>query len=367
MGKIKVAHIICDLLPGGGQKSTTDLIKSTEGKVENYLVLLENKRSYEVEGIKTFFICEDKKIYKKLDILGDYLLSLKLRKLLQELEIDIVVSHMEVTAKVLRFINIPKIYYMRVDITQELKVLEKNSFTRYKKREYLYKKIFDGQNLITISQDTEKNLLHFLSPKKIQTIYNPFDLENIPQLANEAANVPEEDYLIQIGSDIKRKRQDILLEAFSKIKDRNIKLLLLGTEENEEILNLIEKFNIQRNRIIFHPFTTNPYPFIKNAKILIMSSQREGLPRVIVESLALETPVVSTDCDTGPREILIGELKPYLAKVNDPDDLAEKIDLALERYPEITGRYIEKFDKREISENFLLYVKSIIANQPEQQ
>ena len=359
MGKIKAAHFICDLLPGGGQRSTIDLIRSTSSEVDNYLILLENKRAYEVEDIKIFSICEDKKLYKKLDIAGDYLLSRKLDKLLKELQIDIVISHMEVTAKVLRFINIPKIYYMRVDITQELQSFKEKSFVRYQKRKDLYRKVFGDQNLITISQDTEKNLLNFLSPKKIQTIYNPFDVEKILQLANEKVDLPSDDYIIQIGSGIKKKRQDILLEAFSKIKNKKIKLLLLGTEENKEILDLMEKFNIPKNRIIFYPFVANPYPFIKNAKILVMSSEREGLPRVIVESLILKTPVVSTDCDTGPREILVEELKKYLAKVNNSNDLAEKIDLALQSYPEITDKYIQKFDKNEIIKKFLLFMKDL--------
>lgn len=355
---MKIAHFIVNLGSGGGQRSTIDLIRSTSDKVDNYLILLENKRAYEVDDIKTFSLCKKRKIYKQLDILGDYLLSKKLDRLIKELNIDIVISHMEATAKVLRFIDLPKIYYMRVDITQELNSFKEKSFLRYIKRKNLYQKIFDNQNLITISQDTEKNLSNFIHPKKIQTIYNPFDIEKIRHLADERVELSNENYLIQIGSD-KRKRQDVLLEAFSKIQDKNIKLFLLGTDENREILDLMKQFNISKNRIIFYPFAPNPYPFIKNAKMLIMSSEREGLPRVIVESLVLKTPVVSTDCDTGPREVLVDELKGYLAKVNDSDDLAKKIGLALESYPEITDKYIEKFNKNEIKKQFLAYIKNI--------
>jgi len=133
----------------------------------------------------------------------------------------------------------------------------------------------------------------------------------------------------------------------------------LGTAENKQILELSKRLGIKKERIIFQPFAANPYHFIKNAKMLIMSSEREGLPRVIVESLVLKTPVVSTDCDTGPREVLVDELKGYLAKVNDSDDLAKKIGLALESYPEITDKYIEKFNKNEIKKQFLAYIKNI--------
>jgi glycosyltransferase involved in cell wall biosynthesis len=357
---MKIAHFIVNLGAGGGQRSTIDLIRSTSDKVDNYLILLENKRAYEVNDIKTFSLCKKRKIYKQLDILGDYLLSKKLNKLLKELQIDIVISHMEATAKVLRFIDLPKIYYMRVDIAQELQSFKERSLLRYKKRKNLYKKIFDNQNLITISKDTENNLLSFIHPKNIQTIYNPFDLERIIDLSNETSVLPNEEYLIQIGSDFKRKRQDILLEAFSKIKNKKIKLLLLGTEENKQILELIKRLGITKERIIFQPFAVNPYPFIKNAKTLVMSSEREGLPRVIVESLILKTPVVSTDCDTGPREILVDELKEFLAKVNDSDDLTKKIDLALARYPEITDKYTKKFDKNEIIKKYLFFIKHAI-------
>jgi len=354
---MKIAHVIVNLGKGGGQRSTIDLIRATEDTFDNHLILLENKRNYDIPDIKTYSLTEDKKIYKKFDLLGDYLLSKKLQKLLNELQVDLVISHMEVTAKVVRFISLPKIFYMRVDITQELETLKEKSSFRYKKRKRLYKKLFDNQNLITISKDTETNICKVINPKVIETIYNPFDKEKIRQLALEKVDIPKTDYIIQIGSGIRKKRQDILLEAFSKIEDKKIKLLLLGTAENKDILNLIKKFNIEKERIIFKSFAQNPYPYIKNAKLLVLSSDREGLPRVIVESLILKTPVVSTDCDTGPRELLINELSKYLSKVNDAEELSININKVLISYPEIHEDYTKCFDKVEIKKKFINYVE----------
>lgn len=355
---MKIAHVIVNLGKGGGQRSTIDLIRATEDTFDNHLILLENKRNYDIPDIKTYSLSEDKKIYKKFDLLGDYLLSKKLQKLLNELQVDLVISHMEVTAKIVRFINLPKIFYMRVDISQELETLKEKSSFRYKKRKRLYKKLFDNQNLITISKDTEKNICKFIKPKKIETIYNPFDKEKIRQLALEKVDIPKTEYIIQIGSGIRKKRQDILLEAFSKIEDKKIKLFLLGTAENKDILNLIKKFNIEKERIIFKSFAQNPYPYIKNAKLLVLSSDREGLPRVIVESLILKTPVVSTDCDTGPREILVDELKQYLSTVNDPLDLKEKINLAFFSYPKIDECYTLPFNIVTLKTKYIKYIKS---------
>jgi glycosyltransferase involved in cell wall biosynthesis len=358
MGKIKIAHIICDLLPGGGQRSTIDLIKATDNRVENYLILLEDKRTYTPDGIKIFSLCPNRKKYKKLDIIGDWMLSKKLDKHLEELQIDIAISHMEVTAKVLRFVDIKKAYYMRTDISYELNMLKNKSIFRFYKRKFLYQSIFSNQILLCISEDTKQNIEKIIKTKDIKTIYNPFDFDKITKLSNQHIDFEEDDYIIQIGSGFNVKRQDILLQAFSRISDKKIKLLLLGTSPYQDAIDLIEKLHI-KDRVIFHPFVENPYPYIKKSKLLVISSDREGLPRVMVEALSLNTPVVSTDCDTGPREVLVGELNNYLAIVNDPDSLAQKIDLALDSYPKDLDKYLLKFDKNKIANMFIGYLEKI--------
>ncbi len=361
MSKIKIAHIICDLLPGGGQRSTIDLIKATDDRVENYLILIEDKKTYTPDGIKIFSLCPNRKKYKKLDIIGDWLLSKKLDNLLKELQIDIAISHMEATAKVLRFIDIKKAYYMRVDISHELGVLKEKSIFRFYKRKLLYQSIFSNQILLCISEDAKQNIEKIIKTKDIKTIYNPFNFDKITKLSNQHIDFVEDNYIIQIGSGFSRKRQDILLHAFSKISNKKVKLLLLGTSPYQDAIDLMEKLHI-KDRVIFHPFVENPYPYIKKSKLLVISSEREGLPRVMVEALSLNTPVVSTDCDTGPREIMTEELKPYLTLLNNPNDLANKIDLALENYPNIEKKYIEKFNITSIRDKFLLYIKTLLKD-----
>ncbi len=100
---------------------------------------------------------------------------------------------------------------------------------------------------------------------------------------------------------------------------------------------------------------------MKNAKLLILSSEREGLPTVLIESLILGTPVVSTDCHSGPNEILTGELSSYLAKVNDPEDLSQKIALALKEYPKIESSYTDKFCKETVFDNYVSLFDSLAS------
>jgi glycosyltransferase involved in cell wall biosynthesis len=79
-------------------------------------------------------------------------------------------------------------------------------------------------------------------------------------------------------------------------------------------------------------FVENPYPFIRRARAFVLSSRWEGSPNVLVEALALGTPVVATDCPSGPREILAGGRFGPLVPVGDPEALAEAI-LGLLRAP----------------------------------
>jgi glycosyltransferase involved in cell wall biosynthesis len=265
---------------------------------------------------------------------------------------------MEVTAKVLRFVDIKKAYYMRADISHELAVLKEKSIFRYYKRKLLYQNIFSNQILFCIAEDTKQNIEKIIKTKDIKTIYNPFDFDKITKLSNQYIDFEEDNYIIQIGSGFNVKRQDILLQAFSQISDKKIKLLLLGTSPYKDAIDLIERLKI-KDRVIFHSFVENPYPYIKKSKLLVISSHREGLPRVMVEALSLNIPVVSTDCDTGPREVLVGELSKYLAIVNNPDNLALKIALALDSYPKDLDKFLLKFDKNKIANMFIDYLEKI--------
>jgi glycosyltransferase involved in cell wall biosynthesis len=79
---------------------------------------------------------------------------------------------------------------------------------------------------------------------------------------------------------------------------------------------LVKKLQIEKD-VIFVGFQKNPYVYINNANLLMLTSDSEGLPTVIIESLILGTPVVSTDCPTGPNEILNGWGSECLVNISD--------------------------------------------------
>jgi len=115
---------------------------------------------------------------------------------------------------------------------------------------------------------------------------------------------------------------------------------------------LSKKLGIEQ-KVKFLGFVKNPYPYIKNAKLLVSSSNSEGLPRVIVESLILNTPVVSTYSSEGVFEVMENALKEFVVPKNDPKALADKMKQALKSYPRIEEKYYKKFSEEESFRRFL--------------
>jgi len=341
---------------GGAIRSAIDLANATKDMYEHIFVFIEKSKDFEF-GFKKFYLTNSRKFYKKLDILGDMILAYKLKNILNKTNPKAVISHVESSAKVLRWIDMDKIYYIRANIIEELKEIKNISKLRYLKRKLLYKRLINKQVVLTVSKELKNNILKEFSPKKIECIYTPFNKENIIAKSKEF-EVLIDNYIITPTASFKIKRADIMLKAFSKVKE-DVKLLIIGAsdKEKEKLLNLAKNLNI-KDKIIIKPHQKNPYPYIKNAKLLVLTSQREGLPRVLVESLILKTPVVSTNCPTGPKEVLVGELSNYLAKVNDVDDIAKKIELALKYYPPIKDGILKKFDEKEVSKKFFEFLNN---------
>ena len=205
-------------------------------------------------------------------------------------------------------------------------------------------------HIVTVSRALEEELVHEigLRPKSIKTIYNPFDFDLLRRRGSEPCELPNEPYILYPARLTPRKRQDLLLRAYAASKSSLLLVLLGGVSGSEgeqyekEMKRLAQELGIAE-RVRFLGFEQNPYPWIKNARLVAMSSDSEGLPTVLIESLILGTPVVSTDCPTGPSEILADDLARFLSPVNDVQALAANISAALEAYPEIQDRHIERF------------------------
>lgn len=229
-----------------------------------------------------------------------------------------------------------------------------NKLIRSIKYPLLIKKLYNNQNLIAVSEGVEQDLLNFgIKPKSICTIYNPNDIDFIRQQSKEYI-ADEQDYIIHVGSFTNQKRHNILINAYLKSGIKQ-KLLLLGDHEKKQgkiIKQLVADLDLN-DRVIFKGFEQNPYPYIRGAKALILSSDYEGLSMVLIEALILQVPVVSTDCPHGPREILIDELAEFLSPVGDINALATNIRRMVKNPVKITDKYIDKFRAEKSATQYL--------------
>src|SRR5690606_32684391 len=131
-------------------------------------------------------------------------------------------------------------------------------------------------------------------------------------------------------------------------------LVLLGKGKGDQEARLRDSISELglADRVMLLGYKTNPYPYIKNARALILTSDAEGLPRVLIEALLLGTPVISVDCPSGPREILRGVLSDFLIPMEDESALASAI-ARMDRAPvEVTPELYAPFLKETVLPQF---------------
>ena len=132
--------------------------------------------------------------------------------------------------------------------------------------------------------------------------------------------------IISIGRFTDQKDQVTLIRAFKKVNAViNAKLLLVGYGPNKNLIeNYVKKFKLSK-KIKLIGYQDNPYKFIDKANVLVLTSLYEGLPNVLLEALTLKKFIISSDCPTGPKEILENGKNGFLFKIKDYDQLANKI------------------------------------------
>ena len=252
----------------------------------------------------------------------------KIEKKIKNEKYDIVIDYSSNLLKYDNFdINIPVFAWIHFSLTfGEKLTLEK--IKKYKKQYKKYSKIF------AITRVMKEEFINKvgIDQKKVELVYNPIDLKLIQKKAENVEkkyeNYLKQDYFLQVSRLTQQKQPEHLVDIYYKLKQAGIKekLYFIGDGEKKEIIKQkIKEYNLEDDIILLGQIE-NPYPFFKNAKLFVHTAKYEGLPTVLLESLALGTPVVSYDCPTGPRDIL-GKNNEYgeLISLNDKDMFVEKV------------------------------------------
>jgi len=190
----------------------------------------------------------------------------------------------------------------------------------------------DCYKMVTITNKS-KELIEFKHHlKNVQTIYNPIDIKEIQSKYLETIDLNFE-YIIGIGQmETNIKQFDKLIQAYSNsiLPNQNIQLVLLGDGERISILKALAKQKKIEEKVHFLGYQNNPYKYLRNAKFFVLSSLNEGLPNVILEALACETPVVSFECLSGPSEMISHKQNGLLVENQNVEKLTEAMNLFVE-------------------------------------
>jgi glycosyltransferase involved in cell wall biosynthesis len=173
----------------------------------------------------------------------------------------------------------------------------------------------------------------------IRVLPSPIVDQEIFALASEPVdhpwlNDPAVPVILGVGELCARKDFSTLIKAFARVRAlRPCRLLVLGEgRQRQHLEGLVSHLNLEGS-VSLPGFAKNPFPFMQRASLLVLSSICEGLPVALVEALALGTPVVATDCPSGPREILADGHYGPLTPVGDEAGLAEAMMRTLDDPP----------------------------------
>jgi glycosyltransferase involved in cell wall biosynthesis len=221
-----------------------------------------------------------------------------------------------------------------------------------------------ANTIIVNSREFHKELLSKLKIHSI-CILNPLDKKMIIQRSNKNIKNPFKKKnslkFISIGRLVDQKDHLTLLKAFNHIKDSlNFELLIIGQGINKPLIQEYININKLNKNIKVVGFKKNPYPYIKTSDALVLTSRYEGLPNVILESLVLKKLVISSNCPTGPKEILTNGKGGLLFKTGSFKDLSRKIIffskykkkcLLKVKFSQLTlGRYNQKLNLKKYSQ-----------------
>jgi len=163
--------------------------------------------------------------------------------------------------------------------------------------------------------------------RKMIRIYNPVDADQVKRLAEMGGNpypTPGPN-LVTVGRLSLEKGVDVLLEAFALVREvvTDARLTVLGDGPLAAALGEQRDRLGLRDSVHFAGFLPNPHPYVKYADLFVMPSRVEGMPNAVLEALALEKPVVATDCVAAMREIAEANRRLRLVSSENPAALAE--------------------------------------------
>jgi len=350
---MRIGFIVTNLAGGGAEKAMLNIAAGlAERGHRSDIVALEHVVVHAVPAGTGFHALTRQGQKAPKGWLGKRLAARNLARLLAQLAgeapFHLLVSTLPFADEVAILAGTP-VHWCRIanTLSAEVARLASSDSAKAARRIARYRRMYGGRALIAVSEGVGQDLRAGIgiARSRIEVIPNPFDFAAMRMLAQAPAALPQRPYVIHVGRFSEQKRHDLLLDAFARMGGAH-RLVLLAADARG-LRAMIEARGLA-GRVEIAGFQHNPFPWIAAADLLVLCSDHEGLPNVIIEALAQGVPVVSTDCPSGPREILGGVLPGCLVPAGDAEALAAAMARALAVRPATSGVDLSRYAKDQV-------------------
>ncbi|MGY8913983.1 MAG: glycosyltransferase, partial [Flavobacteriales bacterium] len=307
----KIALFTYSMAGGGAERVVSYLLPYLKNKGSDVvLVLMNNTIAYDLPKDIPIHYLETSKAMEhgSFKLVKLPLLAYNYAQLLKKLEI----THSFSLLTRPNFINVMSRWFTKHKFS--LIISERNYISEQygygdlqsKVNRFLVKRLYPkADKIICNAKESGKDLVknYIVDARKIKTIYNPIDKERIDQIP-ALNNFFDSNYfnIISVGRLEIVKNHKMLLEVVQNFK--NVRLYILGQGPlEEELLNMISEKSLEDN-VFLLGFDNNPYKYLKKADLFIFGSNHEGFPNVLLEAICCGLPILSTNCKSGPSEML---------------------------------------------------------------
>ena len=368
----KLAVFLYSMGPGGAERVVSNLLPALCEKYEVHLILMSEVVAYEIpSAVKVHFLERSdpyesgvKKLFRLAFALPS--LALKYKKLCENLGID---AHFVLMNRPCYVALAAKILGLkgRMVISERScpSVIYKSGLSGFANRIFV-KALYPRADLILANaQGNADDLVRNFGcdAAKTKVLYNAVDLAAIKTLANEPLEGKFKPFFLNIGRLDSGKNQAMLIKIIANLKDKRATLGILGKGPlHGELQNLIDELGVGE-RVKLLGTDKNPFKFIKNAQCFLCASRFEGFSNVLLEALACERFIISTDHKSGARELLGDDEYGILTPVDDKKAMEAAMRRALEDedlrqdYEKKAYGRVAKFDKNAVAAQLIGYLE----------
>jgi glycosyltransferase involved in cell wall biosynthesis len=352
--RIKILFVIPTLYGGGSERVFINIIRTLDSNIFEKTILL-----VEDSGVFVDFIPPNVEL-KTMKSGKTRFSFFKLLRNIKSIKPEIIVSTTNRMNLLLLFVS----YFLSKKIkivVREPNMPSAQYYHNQLPKYYLWmsKFVYPKADYVIAQTDEMKNEIenfYNIPDEKIKVLINPIDTKFIDKNVKNQKNPFDSNYINILASGRLRKQKgfDFLIKSFQHVvkKDSRYFLHILGKDYEEgkyksKLVDLVNKLELV-DKVVFHGFINNPFPYYKYSDLFVLSSKWEGLPNVVLENLYLQTPVVVTDCISFFHNIIKDGKNGFIVQYNDEATLAEKI----RQYAELSVSK-EDFEQANLDDFFL--------------